>query len=112
MRSLESLVLSKNKLRVLPDCIGDLRSLTLLDLSFNALSSLPPSFRSLFSTLVFLDLSANEFYELPLYLRRFPYLEKFYLKNNPMKLKGGERDGNAAESLRQFCFFFYSFFFS
>ena len=101
MECLETLLLHRNKLKKLPATIGDLKQLKTLDISSNQLTSLPPTFRLLCESIEVLDLSANFFSELPYYLRRFPRLEKFYVKNNPLRLKGTERDGNSAEALRQ-----------
>ena len=100
MENLETLILNRNKLRSLPGTIGELKQLKILDVSSNQLTSLPPTFR-LLSSVEILDLSSNFFSELPYYLRRFPRLERFHFKNNPLRLKGAERDGNSAEALRQ-----------
>lgn len=54
---LRSLRLSKNDIAFLPDCVGDIASLHLLDVSSNRLTQLPPL--SKMTSLVHLDASNN-----------------------------------------------------
>ncbi len=101
-RNLETLQLSRNALRALPFSIGSFTKLRNLDVSANNLIGFPTTFRQLGSSLEILDISANQFANLPLFLRRFSRLERFSMKGNPMKMKEGvDRDGNSLTWLRQ-----------
>ena len=73
-----------NALRALPETIGDLRSLRILDLRNNLLGRLPVSLGRL-ANLGFLDLRNNRFSELPDNLADLPRLEKLDLRWNRLR---------------------------
>ena len=81
--SLTSLYIYENKLTCLPDSIGDLANLTLLNLSNNELTTLPDSLRNL-TALNELDLSSNQLATLPKCIKNLSELRKLYLGDNKL----------------------------
>lgn len=68
-KKLNRLNLENNNLKILPDNIGKLTSLTALSLSYNKLTELPSSIGNL-SMLVTVDIAHNNFIELPDFLQK------------------------------------------
>lgn len=83
LKKVQSLDLSANKLRSLPDDFGLLTNLVKIDLSGNALTFLPESFGQL-TQLQHLDLYKNELTELPLSFGRLKKLQWLDIKDNPL----------------------------
>ncbi|NEO69504.1 leucine-rich repeat domain-containing protein [Moorena sp. SIO3H5] len=75
--------LSYNRLRYLPESIGNISTLIHLNLSGNQLSNLPESLGNL-SKLKFLCLTGNQINYLPKSLGNLSNLEYLYLWNNPL----------------------------
>lgn len=71
------------RLTVFPEVIAELKLLTVLDLSFNLLSSLPPAIGSLLS-LERLNLRNNSIATLPVEMGRLFRLRELLLENNPL----------------------------
>lgn len=84
LKSLKVLAVSSNRLSSIPNDIGYLTSLVNLDLSKNAIKSLPNSFEKL-TNLQDLNLSFNEFINVPTCLCALPKLCKLLLDGNKIK---------------------------
>lgn len=82
--NLKLIKLSSNKLKVLPNSIGDLKNLTELELDNNELKTLPDSIGNL-TNLVSLDLKNNKLKTLPDSIGNLTKLETLYLDNNQLK---------------------------
>ncbi len=85
LASLSRLNLQGNRLSELPETIGQLTHLTDLDLRFNQLVSLPASLTRL-QSLEYLDLRANALTTLPDNLDRLTHLRKLDLRWNQLRV--------------------------
>jgi len=80
INNLEDLNLSNNVLEVLPESIGNLKQLTDLDLGHNKLVKIPKSIGYL-ESLVYLDLCGNPLTTLPDSIKNLHKLENLYLEH-------------------------------
>lgn len=107
MQNLESLILTRNRLKLLPDTIGYLSNLAELDLSFNEIQEITPCINYLdklktlsvafnqitylpvdisgLTSLISLDLSKNLLQVLPAEISQLPYLRRIRLDDCPFK---------------------------
>jgi Leucine-rich repeat (LRR) protein len=84
LKALTILNLSGNGITKLPSAIGDLSSLSQLYLQGNKLKTLPPSIGNL-SNLIILDISDNQINSLPFEISKLTKLEQLYLSNNQIE---------------------------
>lgn len=84
LKSLEVLTLKENRITTIPDSIGNLKSLRELNLYKNRLSSLPQSIGNL-QTLLKINLDKNEFRTFPTQLLKLKNLELLNLEKNFIK---------------------------
>ncbi|OYX03727.1 MAG: hypothetical protein B7Z05_09145, partial [Thiotrichales bacterium 32-46-8] len=83
LASLQILNLNRNKFTTLPESLGDLLGLTLLDFYSNALAGPFPAFVKRLTKLMYLDFSINELTgELPEFIGSLTLLERFYVSSN------------------------------
>ncbi|KAL6055749.1 Myotubularin-like phosphatase domain [Balamuthia mandrillaris] len=88
---LQSLILSNNKLRQIPECIAELQHLRVLDLSRNKLTKLPTSLWRC-RELRTLDVSHNRLSVLPLSLSMLPRLQRIEFEGNQRKKDDKEKE--------------------
>ena len=86
----------------LPENIGNLKYLKILDLESNKLSSLNSSIKEL-KSLALINLSKNNFTSIPTELWALEKLKLIELKNNPWKGESKEYYDKSAEIIREFC---------
>ena len=79
----KSLEISHNEFETLPDEIGTLSNLFMLDVSYNKLTHLKPNFAQL-QNLSSLNLSHNLFTSIPQEINNLPYLRFLNLNGNPI----------------------------
>ncbi|MEJ2251311.1 MAG: leucine-rich repeat domain-containing protein [Candidatus Lokiarchaeota archaeon] len=98
LTNLRELKLVANEYKSLPDSLGNLKNLELLNLGFNRLTKLPNTFRN-FENLRYLDISDNHFKSFPEVIFELKNLEILNIEGNPIPSSPDEI--NRLENLRE-----------
>lgn len=99
---LKELFIVSNQLNSLPESIGDLKQLQILDLRQNKLSSLPESTKNL-QKLQELDLRYNQFKAIPSAIQNLN-LKQYFLKldENPLDMKATQATVGGIKAIQEF----------
>jgi GTPase SAR1 family protein len=96
-----SRIASFNELRHVPDSLGELRSLTRLDLDGNELTELPSTLANL-EQLIQVDIAGNEICRLPDWLTQLPLLTQLSIADNPLVSPPPEIAAGGSDSALEF----------
>jgi Leucine-rich repeat (LRR) protein len=86
LQSLTSLDLRFNQISEIPEAIGQLQSLTNLNLGFNQISEIPKAIGQL-QSLTNLNLYGNQITKIPQWMQSFDNLEELDLRGNPIPIE-------------------------
>jgi hypothetical protein len=90
-----------NQLTDLPECLGNLTQLQLLYLSYNQLTALPESLGG-FTQLKELDLSFNQLTDIPSSLSKLEYLQELNLNNNHLNPELAAADKQGLDAVKAY----------
>ena len=96
------LSLANNRLKSIPDCVGDLANLQSLQVSHNKLITLPATLANLFNSLKVVDMRQNSIRSLPTAVTSLVRkLMEFHCSNNPLTKQVGNRKEDVVNYLEE-----------